>query len=74
MIIEGGVGEFVIDGWDGLGCVEAESGGGLWVLTTQAQEQEQKQEQKQARAREQRWQPRGGVQWKGMRWGAKSGR
>ena len=53
MIIEGGVGEFVIDGWDGLGCVEAESGGGLWVLTTQAQEQEQEQEQKQAREREQ---------------------
>jgi hypothetical protein len=51
MIIEGGVGEFVIDGWDGLGRVEAESGGGLRVLTTQAQEQEQ--EQKQARAREQ---------------------
>ena len=37
----------------GLGCVEAESGGGLWVLTTQAQEQEQEQEQKQAREREQ---------------------
>jgi len=53
MIIEGGVGEFVIDGWDGLGRVEAESGGGLRVLTTQAQEQEQAGEQKQARAREQ---------------------
>jgi len=53
MIIEGGVGEFVIDGWDGLGCVEAESGGGLRVLTTQAQEQEQAGEQKQTRAREQ---------------------